>query len=123
MTLFTYQVAAGHNNEAGYANLSPQPRCPGVFYAAWTQTPDGASEPEGRPYAELIFEALDEDAYSSLLTQFGLASANYALITITLPGADRAADNWNGVISIPERPQFFNFYQDVRFMVRRLEAT
>lgn len=119
----TYQVADGHDNEAGYANLTTQPACEGVRYAREVFVQSGQVYRTGERYARLKNNVMTASEFTTALTEWGVASAETNDITVTLPGDDRAMDNWNGTVVRPY-PEFKDgLYRDVEWLVKQLVAT
>jgi len=122
-----YSLADGSDNEAGFVAVNPQPASEGLLYPARVYATDGTPIDKGLPYVEWRFgPELIETAYSSLLTQFGLASAISNDVTIaTNTAANRASfSNYNGKIIRPERPQYEKgFYRNVVFRIIGLTTT
>jgi len=125
--VFTYQVADGHDNEAGYSNITHQPRCEGVKYARTVDAPSGDVYEDGA-YADLIHSTGEEQGltaaqFDTLLTEYGLTTVNTNQITITLPDLDRTAVNYNATIVRPRPKWRKGQYHDVVFRVKLLAVT
>jgi hypothetical protein len=62
-----------------------------------------------------------------MLAQFGLTSANTALVTISVPGIDYAMTRYNGLVIRPEKGKDVRrenyFLRDVTLVVRDLELS
>jgi hypothetical protein len=123
----TYQIADGYDNEAGFSNVSPQPAATGLYYPKRVWAADGTPKDKGSPFVIWRFKKeIPEDVYSSLLTQFGLASAISNEVTIrTVNDAARTTwANYNGIIIRPLNPKYERgFYRDIEFMIKMLEST
>lgn len=125
--MFTYQVADTFDNEAGYANLDPQPRCEGIQYARRVDVQSHAVYNDA-PYADLIHaqggnQGLTTAEMNALFTSYGVTSTTSNDITVTLPGDDRAADNWNGTVSLLSARFYNGLWRDVVFRVILVSAT
>lgn len=121
----TYQIADGHNNAAGLANVTTQPACEGIRYPRETIAANGDVFEDGAPFVEWRYgPELHEDTYAALLTQFGLSSAKTNEVTVrTTQSANRDTfANYNGLIVRPQPLYRRGFYRDVVFVVKMLEA-
>lgn len=123
----TYQVADGHDNEAGFVDVDPQPMSPGItptrrFFAA-----DGSVVDEAK-YVELRFNVVrDVTTYQSILTQFGVQSALTNDVTVKVRDETFAFVNKNGTAIRPQidtdvRWQRF-FPRDVVILIKDLSDT
>lgn len=69
----TYKVADGHDNEAGYVTLSPQPAAPrGTRYPDIYYSGVGAALPKGKRSLTLVWNSLDNATRASVRSQLGL---------------------------------------------------
>jgi len=125
----TYQIATGHDNAAGLADVTPQPASPGILYPRRVYAASGDVYEDGTPYTLWGYkDILPADEYAALLTAFGLASAVSALVTVrTVAGEDRTTfANYNARVIKPrngDTAKFANgFWHDVVFVIRELEA-
>lgn len=123
----TYQVADGFDNEAGYADLSPQPRCERIHYARRADTLSHIVYHDG-PYADLVHaqggnQGVTVAEFSALLTAYGVTMTSSNDITVTLPGSDRAMDNWNGTVSLYSARFQNGLWRDVVFRVILVSET
>ena len=103
----TFQVAIGHDNAAGLANVSPfQPRSAGLKYPARVIAPDGTVILKGLPYTEWIWDFQDVADYGTMLGEFGLSATTptaSALVTIkTLESDFSTFANYNATAPLPE---------------------
>ncbi len=123
----TYQVADGFDNEGGFADIDPQPMCPGITPTRRTFAADGTVIDEA-PYVEFIFNVVkDVTTYQSILTQFGINAALTNDVTIKTRDETFADINKNGTAIRPQigtdvRWQKF-FPRDVVILVNNLSAT
>ena len=100
----TYQIAIGHNNAAGLADIDPQPRTPRLIPGRVVYAVSGLVYEDGGYRTQFIYDALGWDDYTALLTAFGLSSAKSALVTVRLrKDTDNSFANYNAII---ERPTF-----------------
>jgi hypothetical protein len=122
-----YQIADGHDAEASFAAVTPQPASEGLLYPERVYAVDGTPIDKGLPFVIWRYgPELNETSYESLLTQFGLASAISNDVTIrTQTGAGRDTwTDWNGKIIKPERPEYRRgSYRNVSFRIIGLEST
>lgn len=121
----TYQIADGHDNEAGLTIVTPQPACEGIFYPKDIISASGDVYETGAAYCEWRFgPELLETSYAALLTQFGLTIAKTNEVTIrTMSDPARATfANYNALIIRPRAKYQNGFYRDVVFLLKRLEA-
>jgi hypothetical protein len=83
MTTPFYKVATGHAHAVGaQTDINPQPRTDGLQYTRRQYAASGIVLDE-LPFIELkwsVFESVTE--YQSILSQFGLTSASYALVSV-----------------------------------------
>lgn len=122
-----YQVADGHDNEGGLADINPQPKCEGIQVTRRTRNPDKTLTDEA-PYVEFIFNMVpDVAAYQSILTQFGVISATTNDVTIKVRDQTFAAANKNGTAEQPQigpDVRWNNYFpRNVKLLVRDLAAT
>lgn len=123
----TYQVADGHDNEAGFSAISPQPMCPGITPTRRTFGGDG-SVTDQATYVEFVFNVVkDVTTYQSILTQFGVNSALTNDVTITARDETFTAINLNGTAIRPQigtDVRWSNFFpRDVVILVKDLSST
>ena len=105
--------------------LTPQPHSNGVEYTVRDTAVDGSVSEQG-PFIELMFDALATvNEYTTLLTQFGLNSANTAAVTLYCPGPLYAFTRYNGIAVRPEKGRDIQraiLLRDIRIVVRDLAA-
>ena len=119
----TIQVAQNHNNAGALADLTHAPHTfSGILYAETVATPQGILR--NGPYCILSYNVLEDDEFAAQNTQFGLASAEFADITLRIPGdAITSETNYNGQVIRPRDAQpDGTCYYGIRYMVRFLEA-
>ena len=119
-----YKIADGHNNTAGLTAVDPQPASYGIHYPRRVYATSGAVYPDGIAFTEWRYdEAISAEEYDSLLTQFGLDSAETNDVTIyTSDEHGRDFVNKNGTIIRPENPVYrLGVYERLIFLVRDLE--
>lgn len=121
-----YQVAVNHDNEAGLAEVTPQPRNPADFqYIEVLDAADGSVIPQGKPYVELYFSVLLYEEYTSVLTQFGLSETTFnANVTVKLHENGGTWGNYNGIASHRpgKRRSSAGWWEDFVITVSRLTA-
>jgi len=92
--------------------------------AQQTVTPDAVYR-DGEPFARLRFNAVDGPTLDKLYAAFGLTSADYAAVTVSLP-TNKARTTWadyNGQAVKPlDEPWQIIRYGWVEILVRQLEA-
>lgn len=112
-----YKIAQGHDRPSNdLVPLDPQPRSQGVRAMRRTYAASGAVIEEGK-YAELEFDAIDEETYANILMQFGLTGALTAPVTVTLPEIYYA---WNRFSGTAIRPALGDDVSRQNFFVRRV---
>lgn len=122
-----YRIANGHDNEAGFVVVSPQPRSPGILATSRDDAIDGTKREQGQ-YVIWEFSVLTDSEYSSLLTQFGLSTSTLTNdVTIRTRANDRSLVNKNGTIVLPEQGQDASremaFWRNIRFLIINLSDT
>lgn len=122
-----YQIADGHNNAGGLVDITPQPACEGVRYPVHVMGGDGTPKNKGAAFAIFRYSGeLNEssDQFTSLLTQFGLSSALFNDVTVSIINEDRATfTNYNGRIIKPFNTEYKKaYYRDIEFVIINLEA-
>ena len=124
-----YEVADGHDNEAGYSTIAPQPRCKGIQYPEYVVAASGDVIPRGDPFVDLEWRGLITAAeYSAILTSFGLTTDTTNDVTISLPDAGRSTfSDYNGK-AVHQRTKDYveferGFYRNVRITVKELAGT
>jgi hypothetical protein len=103
--LSTYRAKTGHDQTlVSLTTLDPQPdesHAGGIQHTRVTRAADGSIVKEG-PYVELPFSELSASQYATLLTTFGLASADNANVTVYVRDVDMAT--WVRKNGIAQRP-------------------
>ncbi len=99
-----WQVAAGHDNEAGLTDMAQQPAAPdGIVYPVLRFAADGSAYRDGQAYCDLRWNVLGRlivgetpSMRDTLLTQFGLSdSTSSALVTVQIRDNTNAFANYN----------------------------
>jgi hypothetical protein len=126
-----YQVATGHDNEAGFVTLSPQPKSQGIEYPRWVQAAS-ALYPDGAPFVVWEFEQLTRAQYNTIILAFGLTHSPddvESLVTIRSIGYDRSTwANWNGTVVHRRGPNqdtefSMGIYRRATFTIKKLITT
>ncbi|MFA4973750.1 MAG: hypothetical protein WC683_14155 [bacterium] len=121
----TYQVADGHNNAAGYADIDPQPASDGIQTPRRSYTASGVYD-DGRQYIVLRWNVLTDTELTTVLTAFGLADAITNEVTVSVPGEfNRTFVDKNGTAVRPHSPElgYRDWYNDIEIRVIDLEDT
>jgi hypothetical protein len=121
-----YRVADGFN--VAYVSLTvltPQPFSPGLRYTRTSETPDGPIH-EG-PYTEMIWNVLgSKTQYQSILTAFGLLSAESNDVTIYCRNENFYYARYNGkaIKPLPENGVEWRrpFPRNITILIRDLET-
>ncbi len=108
------QVAPNYNNVGALQNLVPEPRLSGIIQGRAFVAGNRALRYDGTMRCDLLFGfALDSSlstywddfVYNNILTQLGLANADYAFLTMALPNnRTRQNVNYNCVSNLPDLP-------------------
>jgi len=118
-----FAVAVG-SSQTALKRMEPQPHTNGLQYPQQTVTPDAVYR-DGEPFARLRFNAVDGPTLDKLYAAFGLTSADYAAVTVSLP-TNKARTTWadyNGQAVKPlDEPWQIIRYGWVEILVRQLEA-
>jgi|GEM_PF-6740801 len=119
----SYKIATGHGVAlVSLAAIAPQPASPGVKATRRTHSADGAVHDEAL-YIQLAWSIVeDATALAALLTQFGLASATTANVTVYIPSQLHAYTRYNGVAVRPEIARDNYFLRNVQIIVKDLVA-
>lgn len=125
------QIAIGHDNEAGFVTVDPQPACPlGIQNAIYVETISGIPYPDGDEFTVWEFENLTPTQYTTLLAAMGLTSAASSVsaeVTISTISHDRTTyANYNArvVHKKGEDTEFSGWlYTRARFLFKKLAAT
>lgn len=96
----TYQIADGHDNEASFAVMTPQPagrsgqRYPElVFYG------NGQADFEGGLFMELSWDTMTRAQYNTLRTQLGISDTVASNdVTVKIRQNDNTFDDWNATL-------------------------
>lgn len=103
--------------------LDPQPRSPGLQYTQISHAADGAVSKQG-PFVVLIWTALSETDYDSIMSDFGLAAADYNDVTVYVrdENFDYARKNGRAIKPFPgEGVDWRYFPRNLQILVRNLE--
>jgi hypothetical protein len=122
-----YQVAIGYNQAGALADISVQPKTPGLSPGVRDISGDGLIYEDGFKSTTLEYGFLTAAQFNTLLGEFGLsATTASAKVTIRIPNDARSEANYNAIIVKPdftrEGQYKFGIYRDVKFKVRRLDA-
>lgn len=96
-----YKVAIGHNNAAGLALITPQPRSTRLRAARVVTAINGLAYEDGALQTEFVYRVLSWTNFNALNTAFGLTSAKSALVTLRLRKNDNTYANYNATIIAP----------------------
>lgn len=122
-----YRVADGHDVALGSLNvLDPQPASTGVQVTERVSALTGAIHEQGL-YIELVWEMRQNTTdLQSILTSFGVLSADTNEVTIYVPGPTGTYTRYNGLAIRPETGQDMRhrryFWHDITILVRNLVA-
>ena len=119
----TYKVKTGHNEALiDLVTIAPQPASAGVKAGRRTFSADGAIHDENL-YIVLEWSVVEDSTdLATLLTQFGLASATTANVTIYCPSQLHVYTRYNGVAQRGEVSRNSYFLRDVQIVVKGLVA-
>lgn len=122
----SYQVASGYNNAGSLTVLSIQPRMIGIAAGRRIQAGDGSVIQDGLGNATLIFDAMAQDSYDDILSEFFLTTAISAEITINLPvNNTRTFAAHNAIVVKPDltnNGEFSNgLYKNIQFRLTGIE--
>ena len=119
----SFAVAVG-TSQTALKRLEPQPHTNGLEYPMQMVTPSAVYR-DGEAFARLRFNAPDGAALDKLYAAFGLTSADYAAVTISLP-TNKARSVWADYNGQAVRPRVNPWdvlrYGQVEIIVRQLEA-
>ena len=123
----TYRIADGVDQEANFADVAPQPRCPGILATRRMYSLNRTVYEDGL-YTYWEYETLDDTTWNSLLSQFGISdSTKTNQVTIRTAGNARTFVNKNGTIVYPEigvdATRIRSFWKNVRFYIVELSDT
>lgn len=123
----TYQVADGHNNAAGLATMTKQPKCEGIVPGRRIRTLGRTVYEDGYSSAVLVYTMVTSADVETILTELGIFSAVSNDITIRLPrNGDRDFTNYNATAVQPEwvREGRYKqgFYEDVEIPLIFMET-
>lgn len=117
------QVALTHDNPAGLTDVLHAPHeFSGLLYAEETYAPNALYR--NGAYCILSYRVLRDTEFAAQNDQFGLTSAEFAAITLRIPGDVITSDvNYNGQIIRPRdvKPDG-DCYYNIAYLVRFLEA-
>lgn len=119
-----YKVLAGHGQAlVDLVAMNPQPRSRGLQFTRTTHAADGSAHNEAA-FIVLEWDMIeDATAYTTLLTQFGLAAGTYsANVTVYVPSNVYAATRYNGIAVLPPANHDNYFIRNVQIVVRDLAA-
>lgn len=87
-----WQVAAGHNNAAGFADMTQDPAAPGrVQYGETRYAADGSVARHGYAYYDLEWNHILATDYATLIAQFGITNAApSATVTVEIRDEDES---------------------------------
>lgn len=95
----SYQIADGHDNEASFAAISPQPASEAVRAPELVYYGDGSAEFVGAAFVELRWSSLSRTQYTALRTQLGISDTVASNeVTIKLRLNDDTFDDYNGTL-------------------------
>lgn len=124
-----YRVALGHDNEASFADIAPQPAMPELpDYASLKAHADDFVYANGYLRAVLVWSELTAAQVATVLTQFGLSrSTRSALVTVRLrDDGDSTYSNWNATAVYPRserRKPLSPFRTNLTIILNKLETT
>jgi hypothetical protein len=126
-----YQVAVGHDNEAGFVTTDPEPVCPlGIQYPVHVTAASGVTYADGAPFTVWEYDILTAAQYATKLTENGLTTAPDSVsanVTISTIAHDRSTyANYNAIVlhRKGEDAEFRDgLFRGVRFLYRQLEST
>lgn len=119
-----YRVADGHDVALGSLTvLSPQPRSPGLEYTEQTFSLNGTPNNQA-PYVTLVWTAISETQYDTIMTAFGLAAADYNDVTVYIrdENFNYARKNGRAIKPLPGRGVNWDYFpRNLEILVRNLE--
>ena len=120
-----YSIADTHDNSAGLATVNPQPVCPGLLWPKRIVTAGRIPIDDGFALTRWIYSMIPPETYVALLSTFGLTTALYNDVTVSIISEDRTTFvNYNGRIIKPESDKDIRyrngFYRDVKFIITKL---
>jgi len=68
-----YRIADGHDQEASFTDINPQPASEAVRMPELVYYGNGQAEFNGTPFADLVWSGLSRAQYSALRTQLGVS--------------------------------------------------
>lgn len=120
----TYKVKTGHGQAlVDLVAMNPQPHSRGVQFTRTTFSADGSAHNEGA-YVVLEWDMIeDATAYTTLLTQFGLAAGTpSANVTVYVPNNVYSYTRYNGIAVLPPASHDNYFIRNVQIVVKELTA-
>ena len=120
-----YRVADGFDVAlVSLTVLNPQPKSNGVQFTSRSFAADGTPTNQG-PFIELVWTALSNANYDTIMTAFGLTSAYHNDVTIYARDENWDYSRFNGKAikpNIGEDRDWDIFPRDMRILIRNLEA-
>jgi hypothetical protein len=121
-----YQIVDGHDNTGTLADVTIQPKSPGVLATRRTTGGDGTVYEDGL-YVVWEYTNLSDSQWDTLITEFGLDGVYTNDVTIrTKKNDDRSFVNYNGTIVKPEQDQDVRrtnyMYRDAQFIIINLST-
>lgn len=94
-----YRIADGFDNEAGFADINPQPASEAVRYPELVYYGNGQAEFDGAPYVELLWSGLSRTQYNALRTQLGVSDTVASNdVTVRIRLNDNTFDDYNATL-------------------------
>lgn len=119
-----YKVKTGHGQAlVDLVAMNPQPHSRGVQFARTTYAADGSAHNEAA-YIILEWDMIESPtAYTTLLTQFGLAAGtSSANVTVYVPNNVYTATRYNGIAVLPPASHDNFFIRNVQMVIKELAA-
>lgn len=113
-----YQIADGHDQEASFADITPQPASEAVRSPELVYYGNGQAEFVGTPYVDLLWSGLSRAQYNTLRTQLGISdtvASNDVTVRILLNSDSFGNYNATLIYLRSERREFWGWS---RFSVR-----
>lgn len=94
-----YRIADGHDNEAAFADMTPQPASEAIRAPELVFYGNGQAEFEGTPYVDLLWSGLSRAQYNTLRTQLGVSDTVASNdVTVRLRLNDDTFGNYNATL-------------------------